>query len=65
MSNENPENLKNELYKVQLSSIEYLHIISNSEKPLYGMTTEQYIEGVKFHKECFSKIQKISLHMIP
>jgi hypothetical protein len=28
----------------------------DANKPLYGMNPEEYLEGLKFHNECFGKL---------
>jgi hypothetical protein len=58
--------VKTELNQLQLSpvknSAEYFNtngIYIDSNKPLYGMSPAQYSEGIRFHNECFSKLNEL------
>ncbi|WP_026730175.1 hypothetical protein [Flavobacterium denitrificans] len=31
------------------------------QKPLYGMSPEEYTEGMKYHNECFDRVNKSKL----
>ncbi len=57
-----------ELHKKQFTPLENSHEISCSIKaiyldlsmPLYGMSPQQYIEGTRYHNECFHKLNCVS-----
>lgn len=58
--------VKTELNQLQLSPVknspEYFNtnaIYIDSNKPLYGMSPEQYSEGIRFHNKCFSKLNEL------
>lgn len=34
------------------------------KKPLYGMTPEDYAEGMKYHNECFDQIKGVDVNNI-
>ncbi|QSB28635.1 hypothetical protein [Flavobacterium sp. CLA17] len=55
--------VKTELHQLQFSSVkkspEGFHtkeIYIDISKPLYGMSPEQYKEGIRFHNEYFNKL---------
>ncbi|MEN2402250.1 hypothetical protein GKZ90_0020845 [Flavobacterium sp. MC2016-06] len=51
---------KKELAEHQTSKTEYTSLEDfcfDANKPLYGMTPEQYLEGAKFHNEWLAKLK--------
>lgn len=56
-----------ELNKKQFALFENSQEVSGSIKafyldlsmPLYGMSPQQYIEGTKYHNECFHKLHSV------
>lgn len=58
--------VKTELNQLQLNSVKNSSECFNTnpvytaiDKPLYGMSPEQYSERMKFHNECFSKLNEL------
>lgn len=70
MLNKNSETLdsiaETELQPLQLSSVKNVQeefnraeIYFDPDKPLYGMSPEQYIEGIRFHNKCFTTLNSL------
>lgn len=60
------DGVKKELQQLPSASFKNSQQLSNTTEicinfntPLYGMSPEQYIEGLRYHNECFHKLNSL------